>query len=418
MPENTPLSLADAQALVMARARLGDIEEIALEQAHGRVLARDIRANRDLPPYDISAMDGFAVRSADLAPPHSTAPAALPVVADVKAGDRPGAAIAAGQCARIMTGAPLPDGADAVVRVEDTRIDADGAIVFPVAMAAGNDIRQRGEAMRRGATVLGAGTVITPGVVGVLATVKCAGVPVYRRPSVAILSTGDELEALEDAVDPDKIPESNSYAIMAQLQAIGIEAQRLGIAADDPEALCAALRRGLDHDILLVSGGSSVGVHDHVRPTLEALGATLHFWRVAMRPGHPLVFATRNNCLIFGLPGNPVSSMVCVEQFVIPVLRRRLGHRCCFRETVPVRLAQAVKHAPGRCEFVRVTLTPDADGVLLARSTGAQSSGDLRSMAQADGLLFIPAECAGLAAGEIASIQRITSDRFQESALP
>ncbi|SDI37015.1 gephyrin-like molybdotransferase Glp [Propionivibrio dicarboxylicus] len=414
MPEHTHLSLADAQALVMAHARTGEIEEIPLESAQGRVIARDIRANRDLPPYDISAMDGFAVRSADLA----AGGAALPVVADIKAGDRPTAAITAGQCVRIMTGAPLPEGADAVVRCEDTRIDADGAVIFPAAVPAGNDIRRRGEVMRRDAVVLEAGSVVTPGVVGVLATVKCARVPVHRRPTVAILATGDELEALEDAFDADRIPESNSYAILAQLQAIGIAPQRLGIAADDPEALREALCRGLDHDILLVSGGSSVGVHDHVRPVLEALGAELHFWRVAMRPGHPLVFATHGDCRIFGLPGNPVSSMVCVEEFVIPLLRRHLGHRQCYRETVPVRLARNFKHAPGRCEFVRVTLTPDAAGMLWARSTGSQSSGDLLSMAMADGLLFIPATSDGLAAGEIARVQRIASNRFQETALP
>lgn len=409
------LSVGQAQDIVLeiaASGANGKTEEVGIAQTLGRVLAEDVHANRDLPPYDVSAMDGFAVRSADLA----QSGAILKVVEDIKAGDMPRCPVGPGECSRIMTGAPVPAGADAVVRVEDTRVEADGRIAFQVTTGAGNDIRQRGEAMKNGEVILPAGTEVTPGVVGVLATAKRARLKVVRRPTVAILSTGDELEALEAPFDPNKIPESNSYALMAQVQALGIEPVRLGIAPDEPEALAELIERGLAYDVLLVSGGSSVGVHDHVRPTLEALGVAMHFWRVEMKPGHPVAFGSRGGHLVFGLPGNPVSSMVCFEQFVLPALRRRLGAARLFRRTVGATLTHDVKHRPGRTEFVRVTLEPDGEGSYRATSTGSQSSGDLKSMARADGLLAIPQNFHGLVAGERATVQLLDGTAYQAAA--
>lgn len=419
LSESTPLSVSAAQVCVLAHASVCATEFVKLEQALGRVLAAEIHANRDQPPYDVSAMDGFALRSADL----QATPAVLTVIEDIKAGDLPRHTVLAGQCSRIMTGAPVPAGADAVIRVEDTRPLADGRIEFVKAVNSGNDIRSRGEAMRCGEVVLDAGCEITPGVVGVLATVKCAQVAVYRRPRVAILATGDELEGLDEPFDANKIPNSNSYALMAQAQALGVEPVLLGIARDDPEALAQFLRRGLDYDVLLVSGGSSVGVHDHVRPTLEALGVAMHFWRVEMRPGHPVAFGSTagstagstGNCLVFGLPGNPVSSMVCFEQFVLPALRAMMGHRRLYRRTLDVRLAHPVRIRPGRTEFIRVVLQRDEAGYL-ASSTGNQSSGALLSMAQADALLVVPAASSGLAAGELAMVQLLDGADFQTEA--
>jgi molybdopterin molybdotransferase len=400
LSESKALSVSDAQACVLAHVAPGEVEDVALDACRARVLAEAVQANRDQPPYDVSAMDGYALRSADVARANAT----LKIVEDIKAGDLPVKALAAGECARIMTGAPLPQGADCVLRVEDTRMVSDALVEIGRAVDAGNDVRFRGEAMRDGDVVLTAGTEITPGVAGVLATVKRRMVKVYRRPSVAILATGDELEDLDEPVDPNKIPNSNSYALMAQAQALGVEPSLLGIARDDPGELAGFLRRGLASDVLLVSGGSSVGVHDHVRPALEALGVTLHFWRVEMRPGHPLAFGTTaDGRLVFGLPGNPVSSMVCFEHFVLPALRRMMGHARLFRRTINARLAQAVKIRPGRTEFVRVTLTRDASGYV-ATSTGAQSSGMLLSMAQAEGLLVVPAQRSGIAAGENATV--------------
>jgi molybdopterin molybdotransferase len=405
------LSVSEAQQCILESVEIPGPEQVRLEQSLGRVLAGDIRANRDLPPYDVSAMDGFAVRSADL----SNAPAALAIIEDIKAGDMPSKAVQSGQCARIMTGAPMPQGADAVIRVEDTQALPESGVQIRIAVKPGNDVRPQGENMRNGEVVLAAGSEITPGAIGVLATVKAAQMHVYRRPRVAILSTGNELEALDEPLDPDKIPDSNSYALMAQMQALGIEPVMLGIARDDPGELAKYLKRGLEYDVLLVSGGTSVGVHDYVRPTIEALGVQMRFWRVAMRPGHPMAFGTLSNTAVFGLPGNPVSSMVCVEQFVIPALRRMMGFRRLYRRTVTARLAHPVKMRPGRTEFIRVVLSRDNDGYV-ASSTGTQSSGVLLSMAKADGLLVVSPDSTGLAAGEQVTVQLLDGTMFQDDA--
>jgi molybdopterin molybdotransferase len=245
--------------------------------------------------------------------------------------------------------------------------------------------------------------------------VKCAQVEVYRRPRVAILSTGDELEGLEDPFDAHKIPDANSYALMAQVQALGIEPDLLGIARDEPEHLKEMLQRGLQYDVLLVSGGTSVGVHDYVRPTLEALGVQMRFWRVQMKPGHPMAFGTSADSCVFGLPGNPVSSMVCFEEFVGPALRCIMGHANLFRRTVHARLARDVKHKHSRTEFVRVLLAREADG-LVATPTGDQGSGILRSMAMAEGLMVVPAASKGIAAGEQVTVQLLHGAEFQANA--
>ncbi|MDP2759291.1 MAG: molybdopterin molybdotransferase MoeA [Sideroxyarcus sp.] len=403
------LKASEAQRVILESVRTLGTEQVKLEQALGRVLAENIRASRDLPPCDVSAMDGFAVRSADVA----AAPVELEIIEDIKAGDMPGKTVAVGQCARIMTGAPVPPGADAVIRVEDTQEISANTVQICKPVKPGNDMRLRGENMFSGDVVLNTGTEITPGVIGVLATVKAAQLEVFRRPRVAILSTGNELEGMGEAVDPNKIPDSNAYALMAQMQALGIEPVLLGIARDDPIELEQSLRRGLEYDVLLVSGGTSVGVHDYVRPTIEKLGVEMKFWRVAIRPGHPLAFGMTNQTLVFGLPGNPVSSMVCVEEFVAPALRRIMGNPRLFRRTLAARVAHAVKFRPGRTEFVRVQLTRDEAGYL-ASATGTQSSGVLLSMAKADGLMIVPADSTGLAAGEQVMVQLLDGTLFQE----
>lgn len=405
------LQVGEAQRVVLESVAVFGAEQVKLEQSLGRVLAEEVRANRDQPPYDISAMDGYALRSADLA----SIPATLEIIEDIKAGDMPTRTLAPGQCARIMTGAPMPQGADAVIRVEDTQALSNNRVQVNQAVKPGNDIRRLGENMRNGEVVLIPGTEITPGVIGVLATVKRAQVQVYRRPRVAILSTGNELEGLDEPVDPNKIPDANSYALMAQTQALGIEPVLLGIARDDPDELVHYLRRGLEFDMLLVSGGTSVGVHDYVRPTIEALGAQMLFWRVAMKPGHPVAFGKVGEKIIFGLPGNPVSSMVCFEQFVVPALRRMMGHARTCRRTIEARMTHNVKHQPGRTEFIRVMLAKE-EGGYAATSTGAQGSGMLLSMARADGLAVVPGDCNGLAAGSAVTVQLLDGTTFQDDA--
>jgi len=301
------------------------------------------------------------------------------------------------------------------MRVEDTEAKPDNRVQINQSVKPGHDIRRLGENMRNGEVVLGPGTEITPGVVGVLATVKCAQVQVYRQPRVAILSTGNELEGLDEPVDQNKIPNSNSYALMAQVQALGIKPVLLGIARDDPQELESYLKRGLEYDVLLVSGGTSVGVHDYVRPTIEALGAKMLFWRVAMKPGHPVAFGKVGEKVIFGLPGNPVSSMVCFEEFVAPALRHMMGHARTHRRTVTARLTHNVKHQPGRTEFIRVMLAQEAGGYA-ATSTGAQGSGMLLSMARADGLAVLSADSNGLAAGSVVTVQLLDGTVFQSDA--
>lgn len=403
------LSLTAAQRCILQHAVALGVELVRLERSLGRVLAEDVISNRDHPPYDVSAMDGYAVRAADLI----DMPASFTVVEDIKAGAMPTMAVLPGQCARIMTGAPIPHGADTVIRVEDSQSLSHDLVQIGQAAVQGADIRQRGENLRTGEVVLKAGIEITPGVLGILAMVKCTEVSVQRLPRVAILSSGDELEGLDEPFDPNKIPDANSYTLLAQVQALGIEPALLGIARDDPLELSQYLMRGLEFDVLLVSGGTSVGVYDFVRPTIEALGIHMHFWRVAIRPGHPIAFGTTPSTCVFCLPGNPVSSMVCFEQFVAPALRSMMGHPRVYRRTIPARLAHAVKHRPGRTELIRVVLSRDQHGYL-AEATGSQGSGVLLSMAHADGLLVVPSESNGLAAGDMAEVQLLDGTTFQE----
>lgn len=413
---NKGLSVTDAQQCVIARLSYLGEESVQLEQALGRVLAKDVFANRDLPPQDVSAMDGFAVRSQDL----KSIPTLLRVVVDIKAGDTAEHALNAGECARIMTGAPLPCGADAVVRVEDTALKSEHEVLIKVQVGGGHDVRRKGENMRLGQPVLTAGCEITPGVVGVLATVKCASVPVFRRPRVAILSSGDELEALEAPFDPEKIPDSNSYALYAQVKALGLDPVLIGISPDVPDVLATMMAEGLNpdnFDVLLISGGTSVGDYDYVRPTLASLGVSMEFWRVEMKPGHPVAFGTKGKNIVFGLPGNPVSSMVCFEQLVVPALRKMMGYQRIYRATVQARLGCDQKKKAGRMEFVRVSLVGQ-NGLYEATPTGSQGSADLLSMASANGLMVLAPQSQGCKAGNMVTVQRLDGMDFQvESGL-
>jgi len=374
-----------------------------------------VAANRNHPPYNVSAMDGYAVRYADIEVATSGAPVRLTVVDDIRAGAMPQVKVLPGKAARIMTGAPVPSGADTVIRVEDTADDGDHvAILLPPKQGA--NIRPMGENLRNGEVVLHKGTEITPGVLAILAMVKQKQVSVFARPTVAILSTGDELESMDDPIDEHKIPDANSHALYAQCKALGFTPTLLGIAHDNPIELRTKLAEGLKYDVLLASGGVSVGHHDFMRPMLDALGITMHFWRVAMRPGHPLAFGTSGTgTLVFGLPGNPVASMVCFEQFVAPACRSMMGHQRLFRRTITARLGHDMKDRAGRAHFVRVTLSRDGHGYV-ATSTGAQGSGVLLSMAMADGFMLIPAESEGLKAGDQITVQLLQGMDFQADA--
>ncbi|WP_038246764.1 molybdopterin molybdotransferase MoeA [Ghiorsea bivora] len=407
------LSVGDALAEVLKHISRKAVEHVALYDSLRRVLAEDVAANRNHPPYDVSAMDGYAVRFADIETVSAENPVRLKVVDDIRAGQMPSIKVLQGRAARIMTGAPTPEGVDTVIRVEDTQEDGHDVLILTPPKQGAN-IRPMGENLKNEKTVLSKGTSITPGVLAILSMVKQKQVPVFAKPSVAILSTGDELEALDEPVDENKIPDANSHALYAQCKALGIEATLLGIAKDNPLQLRAKLEEGLKYDVLLASGGVSVGHHDFVRSTLDALGITMHFWRVAMRPGHPLAFGTtKQGGVVFGLPGNPVSSMVCFEEFVSPALRSMMGYEKICRRTITAKLSHDLKDRKGRAHFVRVTLSKDEQGYL-ATSTGTQGSGVLMSMAIAQGFVVVPEESEGLKAGDKVQVQLLQDMDFQE----
>ncbi len=399
------LTAVDALQTVLAAAQPLPPERVPIQAAAGRVLAEAVLSGLTLPPADCSAMDGYAVRSADLAGVSAASPCLLEVRFEVAAGATAAGAIGPGEAARIFTGAPLPPGADTVVRQEETAREG-ARVLVRVAAPTGENVRAAGEDVRAGDRVLGPGAPIGAAEIGLLASLGRSQVAVHQRPRVAILSGGDELVEIDGSPGGGRIVSSNSYSLAAQCRETGAEPVYLGIAPDTPEALEGVLRRGLRCDVLMSSAGVSVGDRDYVRPVLEKLGCTLVFWGIEIRPGHPLVFGRFGEAgpLVFGLPGNPVSAMVTFEQFVRPVLRRQLGLSKLFRPLLQATLAETLRKSAGRLHFVRVGLERRGEEVL-ARSTGNQSSGVLRSMSLAQGLLVFPADATELRAGEKASVQ-------------
>jgi molybdopterin molybdotransferase len=385
-------------------------ETCASVDAQSRVLAAAIESRRTLPPFDVSAMDGYAVRSAELARATEQAPVALPVAFEIAAGAAPDRALSAGTVARIFTGAPLPPGADAVVRQEDVVLDGASAR-FAIPVPAGENRRLAGEDVRAGEIVLDAGERLGPAALGLLASLGRSHVQVHQRPRVAILSGGDEL--IEPDGDPSggRIVSSNSYSIAAQCREVGAEPIYLGIARDTPDALERHLRAGLGAHVLVTSAGVSVGDRDYVRPVLEKLGCELLFWGVKIKPGFPLVFGRfpERGPWVFGLPGNPVSAMVTFEEFVRPALCKLAGHPAWFRPRVEAVLAEPLRKAAGRLHLVRVRLER-RDGRVVATPTGNQSSGVLRSMTLAQGLLVFPADATELPAGAAVQVQVLDAD--------
>ncbi len=411
----TGLSVDDARRIVLEAAPVLEAERVAAADALGRVLAEAVRSGRTLPPADCSAMDGYAVCAADLATASAGAPVVLPVAFEVAAGGRGARALRPGEAARIFTGAPIPEGADAVVMQEQAEASDQGAR-FRAPARPGDHVRAAGEDVRAGETVLEAGAVLGPAEIGMLASLGRTGVAVRRRPRVAVLSSGDELVEPDASPDGGRIVSSNSYALAAQCREAGAEPSYLGIARDRPEELERLVRAGLHADVLVSSAGVSVGDHDHVRPVLEKLGCRIEFWGVKMKPGYPLVFGRfegERGPLVFGLPGNPVSAMVTFEQFVRPVLRKMAGFRTWFRPSLEATLDETLAKAAGRTHFVRVELSRQG-GALHARSTGNQSSGVLRSMVKARGLLVFPAEATELAAGSRVRVQVLDPELFAE----
>jgi molybdopterin molybdotransferase len=357
--------------------------------ASGRVLALDARAAVDLPPFDSSAMDGYAVRAADT-------PGELDVAGQSAAGLPAGEPLARGSAAVISTGAVVPDGADAVVPIERTSLD--GATVTVEGVAAGAHVRPRGGDAHAGDLVVEGGTRLGPPQIGALAAAGVATVTCASRPRVALLATGTELRAPGTELRPGEIYESNTVLLAAQAVTAGATADVLDSVEDDPDATREALKRALAADVVITSGGVSVGPHDLVRAALADLGAEEVFWRVAVRPGKPVAFSVRGRTLVFGLPGNPVSALVGFELFVRPALLALQGAREPGPHYLPARLAAAVRQNAGRDELLRARVRMDADGALV-QPLGGQESHMIVRAASADALVLVPRGTGELAAG-------------------
>jgi molybdenum cofactor synthesis domain-containing protein len=420
MPGTELLTLDEARGRILEDVIPLRAGSMPLAEARGRVLAEDATALLTLPPWDNSAMDGYAVRSEDVSGASAESPVNLAVVGEVAAGHEPKSGLGPGQAMRVLTGGVMPPAADAVVKVEDTDApagvaDLPQAVAIRAAVEPGKDVRRAGSDMRQGDRLLAAGTRLGPAAIAVLAASGQARVNVHRRPRVGVLATGDELTPIGEPLGPASIPDSNSESIAAQVAAACAEPVRLGIAADDPDVVRERLLQGiLDTDVLVVTGGVSVGAHDYVKEVFEQIGS-LDLWRVAIKPGKPLAYGSAQRpdggyCLLFGLPGNPVSSFVTFELFVRPVLRKLRGEPGDQgREIVRATLADPVRQSAGRQGFVRVQLTPDSerDGAWRATLAGGQGSHVLSALALADGLAVIPGGSASLPAGSEVEVIRL-----------
>ncbi|MHB1342605.1 MAG: molybdopterin molybdotransferase MoeA [Coriobacteriia bacterium] len=401
------ISVEEAQQIVLAGISALEPERTDPLSALGRVLAEDVVSDIDVAPFDNSAMDGYAVRAADVAGASEDAPARLRVVEHVPAGAFPQVVVGTGQATRIMTGAPVPEGSDAVVMVERTAEEDDGAVAVIMASAqAGDHIRRKGEDVSAGQTVMERGEVVTAAAVGLMAAVGCAHPLVYRRPRVAVVATGDELVDIEEFPGPGKIRNSNSYSLAAQVLAAGGEPHVLEVARDNVEHTTAILSRAPEFDLMVTTGGVSMGDYDVVKDVLEQIGE-MDFWKVAMRPGAPQTHGTIGGTPFFGLPGNPTSTMVGFELFVRPVMRKMAGHSELLRSRHPVELAHDVKKKPDRRYFLRAKASRRDDGTYIAALSGAQSSAMLTSMHRANCLLVLPEGESFFAAGTIVDCIRL-----------
>jgi molybdopterin molybdotransferase len=406
------LAIDEALAVLLSHIPAVPREQVGLAEAAGRTLAVPVISPVDQPSWDNSAMDGFAVHGIDIAAATPLAPVRLRIVDDIRAGGFPSRAVAPGEASRIMTGAPVPGGADSVVRREHTVPGAAGWVHVVNGADAGRNIRLRGEDLQAGQSVLPAGRLLRAGEIGVLAMIGCIRPEVARRPRVALLATGDELvdaERIRDVLAGTHIIDSNTPALAAALRATGCEALPLGIARDDAADLRARLRGALHADALITTAGASVGDHDLVKDALEDIGCETLFWRVKIRPGSPFSFGVIRRegqpvLPVFGLPGNPVSALVTFEILVRPALRRMAGRTAIYPPVVHVRTGEAIASPPGLMRFLRVRLRAAADGTQRAYLTGPQGSGILTSVAAADALLIMPIDVPELPAGAAARV--------------
>ncbi len=374
-----------------------------LTEAYGKVLSEDVYSGEDVPPFDNSAMDGFALRAEDTVEASVQNPAVFVILEELAAGRATTTEIGPGKAIRIMTGAPMPKGSDAVIMQEEVE-ERNGSIFVKSPISRKENVRDAGEDIKKGELVIPKDKVLGAAEIGLLASLGYAEVPTYATPVVAVISTGDELVEVTEKLSPGKIRNSNSYSLQALVLKYGAIPLRLGIAIDTEKAISEKIDEALQADLILTSGGVSVGNFDYVKVVLEKLGARTHFWGVAMKPGKPLTFATLQGKPFFGLPGNPVAVMVAFEQFVRPALFKLMGKPILPLPEVQAELQEEITKKPGRTHFIRGIVTREGDRHLVS-TTGPQGSNILKSMALANGLIVVSSEKTHLKKGELVKVQ-------------
>jgi len=392
------IRVENALKMVLSDIRVLDSEPVKITAALNRILAEDIYSDFNIPAFDNSAMDGYAIKSIDTAGSSRRTARIFDAVDTLKAGDVAKKIVKHNQAIRIMTGAMLPKGADSVVMVEDTKSENRCVEIFKE-IKKGENVRKTGEDLRKTEKIIGKGALLKAAHIGMLASIGIQKIKVAKMPKVAVLATGDELIDLGKRPSPGKLYSSNTYSLCGQIKASGAIPKELGIAKDDAAELERKVRSGLDCDIILTSGGVSVGDYDMVKSVLARIGTNIKFWRVAMKPGKPLVFGKIRGIPVFGLPGNPVSSMVSFEIFVRPAILKMLGRKRDYRNEVEAVLEESIAKKKGLKYFLRAR-TRWEDGSYVTRTTGAQGSGILKSMALANSLIILPEEKEHIKKGE------------------
>ena len=390
------LTVAEARARILSGVPVLDAESVELLDSRDRVLAEEVRAVRDVPPFTNSAMDGYALRASDVAAANQQQPVELRLLGEVRAGAAPRLAVDRGSAVRIMTGAMLPEGADAVVRIEDTA-ESDGRVQVRVGVGTGVNIRAAGSDVAEGSVVATPGRLVTPGLIGVLASAGRDTVRCVRRPRVLVLSTGDELRDAGEPLEPGQITNTNRYTLLAALDSVGAIGLDGGVAPDERGVLAERLERAREADLVVTTGGVSMGAYDLVRSLLEERDS-VDFWQVALRPGKPLIFGSFRGVPLVGLPGNPVSSLVGFELFVKPALRRMQGRKNAEPTMLPAVTEERLGALPGLEQYLRGVARRES-GRLLVKLTGNQGSHVLRSMADANCLVRVLPGDRELAAG-------------------
>jgi molybdopterin molybdotransferase len=401
----TMIGVDEAWGRIQAHAKSLPVERVRLEETAGCVLAEQVRAPINLPPFDNSAMDGYALCAATTNEAHAENPVRLTVTGEVAAGGWQETPVAPGATVKIMTGAALPPGADTVLMLEDGRL-RNGCVEIRAPVPIGRHIRRQGEDVRQGEVLLEPGLRLSAQRLGLLANSGIAEVAVFRRAQVSLLATGSELVASGISLAPGQIYDSNRVVLRTLIEGTGSSCEDLGIVPDDPSAIAERIQAGLSADVLLISGGVSVGAHDYVKRVLRELGMETVFWRVAMKPGKPLLCGRLGNRWIFGLPGNPVSCVVGFLAFIEPLIRRLEGEHDAHPRYARALLKSAVSKKDARRHFMTAQLAPTPDGRLEATPTEKQGSAMMQALAQADAFVVVPEDRQEIPAGETVDVLR------------